>query len=1042
MCFKKVQLWSAAVLVFAATVFSACSNSNDSESHQHPGEGVVHMVSFDTMGAEERTPITVYDGDSLETIVVAPYKEGFEFLGWSSSDAEFIPYDLSVPVRSDIFLYATWSGARDTAPGKHRLNVHLQGGAFRNVPLQVLGIDFSDGQTLSQLPRVNGRPDHSTLVFAAWNTEADGRGETIWHDTPLTEDMDIYAIWGVPLTEWEHLKALECGNSNAVYVIQDNGKYGNYNPFVDRTGPFAGFDREWSPLCPDANVPFKGHLYGDRFRTLLGTVSVRTSPMSVVYDITRPTARAGLFAYTDGAVIASVGIGTGVINTGAAAEYAGGFAAEMKNTRLERLSVNGEYRTVTGIDTYAGGIVGKGDNVTVVDSVFSGSMEARYAGMAAGYLTNSVIDNATARLGNFFTAANTDGAFVGRLVGYMKSGKIVNCAFGSSITTTASSGYRFESNYNNSYVGGFVGFAEDTEISLMSSGSPTYKPNIKINGDNSFAGLIAGGMLNSTVRGVKIYGSVSADYGAGSAVGGIAGKITGGSIKETILSIDNLTAGGASSKAGGVAGEVSGAEIAGNLVVGTDLPIAKTSVLMSYITAASAGPVTGDGAALGANNYIRSGILINGVPAAGREYKAIRGAKGFFDTALNWNFAGNDIWEMLEYYDYPTFKAERAEEFIKIYTEAEFLAISGDYYNTAPRGKNYILMNNLDFSSHTDRRPVGCVIIPTSGNETCNAFSGILLGSGKTIYGLNGRGLIGVSGTLRSLNISGAVTSEAVLRSVSGIVEDVHVTGATVSVGTSSTLGGIATSNTGTIIESSFSGTVTGTLTVGGIAGSSGGSSSGTAYIIKSFSEGSVSGIQYGTATAQNVGGITGDGGTINSLIEDCYSTAAVSAYHETAGTTTASTYAGGIVGLLRSNSKVINSHFAGSVSASAVNTGTSSNVNAYVGGIIANMFAGAEISSSLSLAGSVDATVNKGVNAYAGRIAAYRGASGVFPNTIVDNSYGLTSTVLTGASQDPTNQGSDVTAIDTAFFGTYLPSWDLADTWFMTDGMSYPALR
>jgi hypothetical protein len=1023
--FFKRNFWLAITSLIGVMIFSACSDSGvDSDSQQHPGERPTYLVSFDTSGAQERAAITVYEGDNLETIVYPPYKEDFEFLGWSSDPDLFVSYDLSAPVLSDLTLYAAWSGARETAPGKHRLNVHLNGGAFKNVPLQVLGIDFTEGQTLKQLPRVNGTPDHSTLVFASWNTKADGRGEIIWDDTPLTEDTDIYAIYGISIKNWKEMtENIQCGNPDAVYIFQNDPKY--INPATcPNSGPFTGFNNEWTPLCQDPNVPFKGHLYGSS---------------TICYKINNVADRAGFFAYADGALIAGVRFASTILD---GSEYMGTVAAVMKNSRLERVSVTSTFYDNRNNNIYSGGITAWGDNLSIKDSNAGADtygMKGKNVGGVAGYLSGTFLDNVSG--GGLITPTSADSR-AGGLVGHMAGGGIKYAEASSQI----------DSAYSDSYAGVFVGFAEDVELSMLTSGSTA---RVSINGDDSFGGGIVGGALNSTVQGARIYGTVKADFGDRSAVGGIAGKITNGSIKETLLFTDDITADGASAQAGGIAGVTFGAEIANNLFIGKDMLFSRTRV--SSVRAPSAGPVIGAAPLdMGSNNYVRSGVLINSVPysvpGSSRDFKAIRGARGFFNSTLGWDFENNEVWEMLDYYDYPTFKAEHAEAFIPISTVEEFVAISGPDRVGSTNGsptleKNYVLVNNLDLSGYSSWKPIGVVTNVTDGSDSRGNFEGIFLGNGYTIRNLNGRSLFYglTNATVRSLNIVNATTTESVLVSYraagTSVIEDVHVSASTIT-SSNASVGGILTEmiNTCSVIESSFEGNITvsssansTTLYTGGILGSY----NASGYIYKSYSAGSISRSRTGTSGAVTVyvGGIAGNAPTI----EDCYSTASISAFAQTGSTNAVHAYAGGIAG--RGGSS--NSHYAGnSVQASANTTGTATtaNITANAGGITGTSTAG---TSNLSLTRNIQASVsgtNANItNARYGRIMANSSSA-----PVNNGNYGLTLATFGETLQDPGNNGDDVPgdAINVSFFETYMPNWDLTNTWYMADGMPYPTLR
>jgi hypothetical protein len=173
---------------------------------------------------------------------------------------------------------------------------------------------------------------------------------------------------------------------------------------------------------------------------------------------------------------------------------------------------------------------------------------------------------------------------------------------------------------------------------------------------------------------------------------------------------------------------------------------------------------------------------------------------------------------------------------------ADLLAVSGD--------ANYVLMVDLDLSEETSGDPS---YIP-------NGFTGILDGGGKTISGLTkplfdeiGGG--GISSEISNLTLiadeSTGVSGRGILANATLIgteIVNVHGVG-DVDGGVRDYVGGlVGTLGTGEISESSFTGDVTGTNTVGGLVGLAFGD------ITDSTFSGSVTGERY-------VGGIAGGTG-------------------------------------------------------------------------------------------------------------------------------------------------------------------------------------
>ena len=204
--------------------------------------------------------------------------------------------------------------------------------------------------------------------------------------------------------------------------------------------------------------------------------------------------------------------------------------------------------------------------------------------------------------------------------------------------------------------------------------------------------------------------------------------------------------------------------------------------------------------------------------------------------------------------------------------------VNGTDGNSADPGAHAKLMNNIDLNGSEENpwTPIG--------NSIDNPYEGTFNGDGHTISGLyintDDQGLFGyVSGTVQNLSVSGTVSGGMFV-------------------------GGIAGQNLGNVINCAFSGSVSGVSFVGGVVGYNG--SSGT--VKNCYNTGAVSG------SGLYVGGVVGN--NYNGSVENCYNTGDVSGNN----------YVGGVVG--QNSGTVENCYNTGTVTGS----GDRSNVGGVVG--------------------------------------------------------------------------------------------------------------
>lgn len=264
-----------------------------------------------------------------------------------------------------------------------------------------------------------------------------------------------------------------------------------------------------------------------------------------------------------------------------------------------------------------------------------------------------------------------------------------------------------------------------------------------------------------------------------------------------------------------------------------------------------------------------------------------------------------------------------AQGYTIIKTADDLKNISGD------SSKKYILMNNIDMSG--------------VDWTTIDTFTGTLDGNGYTIKNLN-KSLIYQAGTVRNINFTNVdITDNGIFGRVDTL-SNVHATGSVHSV--SGNIGGLAT--TAEMIEnSSFEGTVEGKGTVGGLAASVNGD------IINSYTKGSV-------ISDDDAGGLVGE---INrGSIENSYSEADVSGLFRV----------GGLVGYGGGGGyfKITNSYSTGDITATTRNgyaTNLAGGIVGYINdGSIDNCYATGNVTSTDTAGGLAGVAHGSIENSYA----------------------------------------------------------------------------
>ncbi len=295
---------------------------------------------------------------------------------------------------------------------------------------------------------------------------------------------------------------------------------------------------------------------------------------------------------------------------------------------------------------------------------------------------------------------------------------------------------------------------------------------------------------------------------------------------------------------------------------------------------------------------------------------------------------------------------------IVISTISQLLAVNGE--------QNYVLINNLDLATGdannaTEGIQLADVVTVGSSTYISSEFTGTLDGAGFSISGLtkplfNAIGGDGVSSEISNLTLIAneltGVSGRGILANVTFIgteIVDVHGVG-DVYGGANTNVGGlVGTLGTGELRESSFTGDVTGTNTVGGLVGLAFGD------ITDSTFSGSVTGERYvggiagstgaptisNSSASGNVTGLAGGEGNIGGLVGGGSATITDSHADVTVTGATGNANIGGLLGSGDASVTISNSYATGTVTGDAKVGGL---VGTIAGSLIDNSFSTAAV--------------------------------------------------------------------------------------------------
>ncbi len=160
---------------FAAGTAEFWIVSGDPTVYAHPVAAT--GVTFDSQGGSPIGAQTVKLGGTASK-PVAPTKDGFKFVRWTTDVAGIHAYDFNSEVTAPVTLYAQWAVA-------HKVTFDSTGGSA--VDTQLVG----DGEKAS----APANPTRTGYTFVGWRTDATGGAAYDFNAAPVTGDLTLYAQW-------------------------------------------------------------------------------------------------------------------------------------------------------------------------------------------------------------------------------------------------------------------------------------------------------------------------------------------------------------------------------------------------------------------------------------------------------------------------------------------------------------------------------------------------------------------------------------------------------------------------------------------------------------------------------------------------------------------------------------------------------------------------------------------------------------------------------------------------------------------------------
>ena len=161
--------------------YKSSSSSNDDNTNAPDTTNIeTFIVTFNTVGGSTVNSVTVSSGDTVAA-PADPTKSGYNFVGWYSDSSYINEWQFSIPVRSDITLYAKW----EAQIARYTVSFDSNGGS------EVASVQVNDGDKLT----APTQPVKKMYVFDGWYKDSGFTQVWDFDTDTVTKNITLYAKW-------------------------------------------------------------------------------------------------------------------------------------------------------------------------------------------------------------------------------------------------------------------------------------------------------------------------------------------------------------------------------------------------------------------------------------------------------------------------------------------------------------------------------------------------------------------------------------------------------------------------------------------------------------------------------------------------------------------------------------------------------------------------------------------------------------------------------------------------------------------------------
>jgi uncharacterized repeat protein (TIGR02543 family) len=185
-----------------------------------------YTVTFDARGGSSSQSTIIVAAGGYVTSLPTAVRSGYVFDGWHTQiNGGGSEFTVNTPVNDNITVYANWTGS-----DQYTVTFNAQGGSASQSTITVVA-----GGYVTSLPTAT----RSGYVFGGWYTQANGWGYQFTDDTPVNDNITVYANW-TGGDQYTVTFDAQGGSASQSSISVAAGGYITYLPTATRNGYVFG----------------------------------------------------------------------------------------------------------------------------------------------------------------------------------------------------------------------------------------------------------------------------------------------------------------------------------------------------------------------------------------------------------------------------------------------------------------------------------------------------------------------------------------------------------------------------------------------------------------------------------------------------------------------------------------------------------------------------------------------------------------------------------------------------------------------------------